>query len=267
MTISTINDIASGLANGQDRNTFKVYTAPKGAGAFESSWLATGIPGAGTGSALFNGPSQIFICTGTMAGAQILTNAQNNNYLAQMQMSCTQPGILILVDRLWSCAGMGITGGIYPVTSPGSLPSRITDGGIGAEIWIEQFVAAGAASGNLTANYKNTNSGTSAGTLVGVVSAPVAGQMQPVPLQTGDLGVSQLTSVQITATWTSGSFGMTILKRIAQIEIVAANLGKTLDWAALGLPVIPKDACLMWIFLANSASAPTQAGTIVFIDK
>jgi len=267
MAITGINDIATGLASGQFRNTFKVLTAPKGAGAFESSWLGTGIPGAGTGSALFSAAAQVFICTGTVLGAQTITNAQTQNYLTQLQMNSNQPGVLILVDRLWSCSGLGITGGIYSVTTPGSLPARITDGGIGAEIWVEQFIAAGAASGNLTANYKNTNSGTSAGTLVGVVSAPVIGQMQQVPLQAGDLGVSQLTSVQITATWTSGSFGITILKRIVQIEIVAANIGKTLDWALLGLPKIPNDACLMWIFLANNASAPTITGNITFIDK
>jgi hypothetical protein len=70
------------------------------------------------------------------------------------------------------------------------------------------------------------------------------------------------------ATWTSGTgFGITLLKRIVEIPIIAANTGFNLDWAQLGLPKIPADACLMAIFLANGAVAPVLMGTLKVIDK
>jgi hypothetical protein len=90
--------------------------------------------------------------------------------------------------------------------------------------------------------------------------------MQNVPLQAGDLGIKSLTSVVISDTWTSGTFGMTILKTHAQIEIPGANMGLTQDWSKV-LVTIPADACLFFYFLANSASAPVALGTVWVIDK
>jgi hypothetical protein len=266
MSIATVDDVVSGLTAKQARPFFKTFSAPKGAGAFQSGWLATGIPGAGAAAPAYTAGSG-YACSGTTAGALAYTNGAVQNWLAKAFACITQPGILIVADRLWSCSGMGFASGTYTVTTPGNLPARVTDGGIGAELWVENFVAAGAASGVLTANYKNELGATKAGTIAAVVSAPVIGQMQPVSLQTGDKGISQLTSVGISATWTSGSFGMTIAERLAEIEVVGANLGKTMDWASLGLPQIPADACLMFIFLANSATVPVVLGRLEFIDK
>ena len=112
----------------------------------------------------------------------------------------------------------------------------------------------------------NTASAAKSGVIAAVVSAPVIGQMQPVPLVAGDLGVKQLTSVVNADTWTSGSWGMTILKNYAQIECPAANSGLTQDWSKV-LAAIPADACLFFYFLANGTSTAVALGTIWVIDK
>jgi hypothetical protein len=266
MAITSVNDIAAALASDQRINVLKNITAPKGAGAFQSAWLATGYPGAGSAPPAYTAGSG-YTADKSTAGAMRLTNGAVKLWLAQMSLACSLVGTLTIYDRLWSCSGMGYAAGTYTVTTPGSLPARITDSGVGCELWVEQFVAAGAASGTLTANYRNTLNEAKSGVIAAVVSAPVVGQMQPVPLQTGDLGIMQLTSIVTSATWTSGTFGMTILKRLVSIEINTANIGRILDWATLGLPDIPNDACLAFMFLANAATAVVMQSQLRIIDK
>lgn len=267
MAINTVDDIVSGLASAQDIPYQKTFGAPKAAGAFQSGWLAAGFPGAGSASPAYTAGSG-YTCDKTTAGAVPFTDAAVKAWIARLGMSCSQPGTIIIADRLWSCSGMGFAASTYTVTTPGSLPARITDNGVDCELWVENFVAAGAASGTLTANYLNANTGAAkSGVISAVVSAPVAGQMQPVPLAAGDTGIRQLTSVVTSATWTSGSFGMTILKRIIEIPISVANAGQLLDWAQLGLPSIPNAACLMALYLANGTTAPTVIGSLDIIDK
>jgi membrane-bound inhibitor of C-type lysozyme len=266
MTIVSVDDIAGGLSVAQRIAFFKNITVPKSVGAYQSSWLAVGNPGPGVASPAYTAGSG-YTCDRTKQGALPYINAAVQNYLAKLFISSVIAGTLILYDRLWSCSGMGYAAGTYTVTTPGSLPARITDSGLGCEIWVEQFVAAGAASGTLTVNYLNTLGAAKAGVIPAVVSAPVIGQMQPVPMVAGDLGVSQIVSVVNSATWTSGSWGITILKRIAEIEAPLAGIGKTLDWASLGLPPILPDACLALIWQGGAATATQAIGRLSVIDK
>jgi hypothetical protein len=266
MAITSPDDIVSGLASGQKINVLKNFTALKAAGAFESAWLAPGYPGSGSASPAYTAGSG-YTANKDTAGAMRLTNGSIKLYLGQLALSSSVVGNLIIYDRLWHCSGMGYAAGTYTVTTPGALPARITDSGIGCELWVEQFVVAGAASGTLTANYQNTTPAAKQGVIAAVVSAPVVGQMQPVPLAVGDLGISQLTSVVTSATWTSGSFGMVILKRIATIGFVAPTVPAILDWAQLGLPSIPNDACIGIMFQGAATTAPVVTGQLNIIDK
>lgn len=263
MTISTVDDIAAGLAASTQIPFMKVFGTPKTGGAFQSGWLAS--PSAGVASPAYTAGSG-YTCDKSTAGALPYTNGAVRNWLARLAASATFSGTLYLVDRLWSCSGMGFAASTYTVTTPGSLPARITDAGLGCDLWVENFAAAGAASGTLTANYKDSAAASKSGVIAAVQSAPVIGQMQLVPLA-NNLGVSQLTSVVTSATWTSGSFGMTVAKRIAEIPLSLANTGLALDWAGVGLPALTDDMCLSWIWLPNAASAPTIIGSYNVIDK
>ena len=266
MTISTVDDIAAGLAVSQKIRVLKNITACKAVGSVESSWLAVGYPGAGAAPPAYTAGSG-YTCSSATAGAIPYSNAAVKNYLAKLFASSAIAGTLRIYDRLWSCGGMGFAASTYTVTTPGSLPARITDNGLGCELWVEQFVAAGAASGTLTANYVEPGGGARAGVIPAVVSAPLIGQLQAVPRQVGSIGIQQLTSMVTSATWTSGSFGATICKHIASIEIPLAGIGKTLDWAALGLPEIPNDACLFLMWQGGATTATQVQTTPDIIDK
>jgi hypothetical protein len=162
---------------------------------------------------------------------------------------------------------MGFAASTYTVTTPGALPARITDYGVGCQIWVEQFIAAGAASGTLTINYKNPADGAEAGIIPAVISAPLIGQMQPVPLQVGATGVRSIVSAVNSATWTSGSWGLTIVKPLAAISLPLAGIGNTLGWATLGLPDLPNDACLQFIWQGGATTANQIQSRMEIIDK
>jgi hypothetical protein len=266
MTISTIDDIAAALAVSQKQRVLKNITACKAIGSFESSWLGVGYPGAGAIPPAYTAGAG-YACDDALAGAIPYANGAVKNYLAKLFAASSIAGTLRIYDRLWSCSGIPFGSGTYNITTPGSLPARITDGGIGCELWVEQFVAAGAASGTLTANYVEPGGGARSGIIPAVVSAPLIGQMQAVPRQLGSIGIQELTSVAHSATWTSGSLGMTICKHVASIEVPLAGIGKTLDWAALGLPEMVDDMCLFFIWQGGAVTATQVQATLDIIDK
>ena len=266
----TVDNLAAALAAAQRLYLQKTTTAAKSAGAFQSCWLAAGNPGAGSAAPAYTAGSG-YTCSSATNGA--IVNYANSaggglvNRIGRAQASAAIAGKLILADRLWSCSGMGFAAGTYTVTTPGSLPARITDNGKGCRLFVENFVASGAATGTLTANYLDSNTGAAqAGVLNPVVSAPVAGQMQSVPLATGSEGLQQLTSVVTSATWTSGTFGMSIVKVIAAIPINPGTYSTVMDYAQLALAKIPNDACVQMAWQAMSSAAITLVGEAVVID-
>lgn len=266
MAIATVDDIASGLAAPQRLAYLKILTAAKAAGAYQSSWLAAGRPGAGSAPPAYTAGSG-YACSSATSGAWPYSNGAVQNWLARVSGKATQRGTIILADRLWSCGGMGFAAGTYTVTTPGSLPARITDNGVGVEAWVEQFVAAGAATGSLTLNYLNAATGAAGAGVIGtVVSAPVIGQMQPIPWAVGDTGIRSVVSAAHSATWTSGSFGITLLKRIAEIPVGTIGVATVQDWAAC-LEAIPADACLFAFWMAEVTTAATIDGMARVIDK
>jgi hypothetical protein len=265
MSITTLDDIAAGLAADQADIYLKVMTAAKAAGSFQSAWMANGNPPAGVAPPAYTAGSG-YTCDKSTTGALNYVNGAVQNWLAKWAAFCTGVGTIIIADRLWSCSGMGYAASTYTVTTPGALPARITDNGLNCELIVEQFAAAGAASGTLTCNYLDSGGGSRAGVIPAVVSAPVTGQVQFVPLL-NNLGVKSLVSVVNSATWTSGTWGMTIIKRIAEIPINVAAAGTPLDWAGLGIPKLPADCCLFFIYCADGTTARTIFGRVNVIDK
>jgi len=265
MTISTVDDIAAALALAQRRKVLKNITVPKAVGSYQSSWLGVGFPGAGPTPPLYTAGSGYTADKNTV-GAIPYVNGAVKNWLAKLFATSTIAGTLFVYDRLWSCSGIPFGAGTYAITTPGNLPARITDSGLACELWVEQFIAAGAASGTMTANYVEPGGGARAGVIPAVVSAPVIGQMQPVPLQAGSLGVQQLTSVVNSATWTSGSWGMSIVKPVAEIEVPLAGIGKTLDWASV-LTELVNDMCLFFIWQGGAVTACQVQSRLYIMDK
>lgn len=265
MPIQTVDDIAASLSLGLNYSYMKILTAAKAAGSWQGAWLGTGFPGAGAAPPAYTAGSG-YTCDRTTAGALGQSNGAVQNWLARCSAGSAQIGSIRIYDRLWNCSGMGFAAATYTVTTPGSLPARITDSGVGVEAWVDQNVAAGAASGTLTLNYLNTAAASKSGVIAAVVSAPVIGQQQPFPLQVGDVGISQVTSVVNNATWTSGSWGITLRKLVCEIPVYVAGVPNLLDWSQV-LSKIPANACLEFVYQAVNTTATTIMGVITVIDK
>lgn len=267
MAITTVDDIVAGLASAQSVDYLRILTAAKAAGSFQSSWLATGNPGPGVAPPL-NTAGSGYTCSSATAGALRYTNGAVQNWLARLAASCTQPGTLILYDRLWAFSFAAPTvAGTITVTTPGTLPARITDNGVDVEAWLESYTAGGASTGTLTLNFTDANTGAAKTSVITPVSAPVIGQIQPFTVPAGVSGVRMVQSVANSATMTSGTYGVTLMKPVLRVPVLGAGLGEVQDWAKTGLQKVPSDACLFWVYLAQNTTAATIIGSVDIIDK
>jgi hypothetical protein len=228
----------------------------KGAGLFQSLWKAGGRPAAGSNPGSTSG----VVCTSSTAGALPYPNpgGSNTGYLARMEVSASVAGSFILYDRLVASDGLSGTSTSSQTVGTPSL-TRWTSG-VGVSAWIEIYTATGATQVTATVSYTN-QAGTAgqSGTCV-IPASPVAGEMFPIALASGDTGVQAVASVTLSAsTGTAGSFGVTLAYRCVTVPIVLANVGVLLDYAQLGLPVIANSACLAWKVLCTT----TTTGVVI----
>ena len=262
-TINTDGVVAAALLSGPlVIDLMKTGSAAKAAANQQSFWLSN--PSAGAAPPAYTAGSG-YACSKATTGALPLVNASvGSNRIAMVVAGANVAGGLILYDRLWSCGGMGFAAATYTVTTPGSLPARVTDNGLGCEVFVEQFVAAGAASGTLTINYVNAAGSNVSAVIPAVVSAPVVGQIQRFPINDG---IRSVTSVVNSATWTSGSWGITIARRLLDIPVTLANVqGPPLDWTRTALRVVPADACLMLAAMPTATTAMITTGSMTLVD-
>ncbi len=269
MAINNIDDFINGLANNSKRLIYgTTFSTPEAGVTYHSGWQAVGVPGGGANPPAYNsgGP---YTCSSGTVGAMPYINAVNQNYLARFSLTTVSAYVFYLADRLWACSVPGNAGtGVLTVTTPGSMPARITDNGHGCEIWIEQYVAPSPnwGAGNFTVNYLDT-AGNPQTISLAVLVSPNAGHMRQMFHATGAAGVSQITSVQRTGTGTTGTWGVTVLKRVAELQIISGQPNRVMDWAEVGLAKIPNDACLMFFTQSTGATAPFIYGTLDIVDK
>ena len=73
--------------------------------------------------------------------------------------------------------------------------------------------------------------------------------------------IKGINSVTLSAsTGTAGNFGFTAVRPRTALMLETANKTAVADWALLGLPVIPPDACLMYALLTSTTSTGTLRG-------
>jgi hypothetical protein len=257
MAITTVDQLVA--AAKQQRPFYKPSLGAKAAAAFQSMWTSAGMPGAGAAQGTAAGA----ICDNTTAGSLPWTSpgGANTAYLAALEWACTTAGVFWLVDRLVHTSALsGIVTTAQTVNS--AALTRYTTGE-DVECWIEIYAATGATAVTATVSYTN-EAGTAGRTgTASIVATTVAGQMFPVALQAGDKGVRSVQSVTLSAsTLTAGNFGITLIKRLATLNVPAANGGGVLDWGGTGFPQVAAGACLSWICLASTTSTGILTGLV-----
>ena len=257
MAITSLDQLLA--ASNQLKSFGKVSMTAKAAGTFQSLWTAAGLPAAGANPASL----AMVIPTRATAGALPFVNpATGLSYISKISSSQQTIGTLILYDRIAHSSGLNGTLTTAQAVNGAALTRHTT--GEDVELFLEVYATTGATASSVTISY--TNSAGVAGRTTPAIAmqvTPVAGQMLPIPLQAGDTGIRSVQSVTLSAsTATAGNFGITLVKRIAEIPITVAGTGVVLDPFALGFPKIEDNACLSFMVVTSTTSTGFITGTI-----
>lgn len=191
-------------------------------------------------------------------------------YLATAGVASSQPGSLIIYDRL--AHNSGLAGNI--TTAQNFTPisvNRPDTTGEDVEIWLVNYGASvnGFTSAACTITYINSQGVTNRQTISGAIGNNTFNSRMAIrlPTQIGDTGVQSASSlIWNTAGASAGNFGIALVRPIAFVSVPAANIGTTLDFAALGLPEIPNNACLSTAWLAAAASTGNVSGMFNVVE-
>ena len=266
MAITTMDGVVAGLASGTNIPTF-FPSATNVAGGYvnlqrvvSGSFGQQAIPSAASAGGTLH--------TSTDAGFPTLSSPTGTRYIAKVELTGVTSGAIHIYDRVWSCSGFsGIVTTAQAVTNFPTI-TRPDVNGTGLEIWIECYTATGATASNVTVQYTN-QSGTAGRNTVSTahITSMPANRMYPVPLQAGDTGVKSVQSVTLSAsTGTAGSFGVTLLKRIATIPLATANIPTVQDFATLGFSKIPANTALNFIHQGTTTSSGIILGSFTLIE-
>lgn len=234
----------------------------------QSLWALAGAPGAGAYSAALNG---VALDGGTTQIPGQLNRANPTTgaaYLARLTGRATQPGVLLLCDRLWHNGGYTITTtGAQATTFPG-LPARDNNGSINGEgvmIGLEVSANAGAAAPAPTISYTNEagTAGRTAGLAFPTANSPLAGSFFPFGLQAGDKGVKSVQSLSLNTSWVSGTVNLVAYRVLAALPITQANVDNEIDALTSGFPRIYDGTVPFFLFVPTAITVANIAGTYV----
>lgn len=265
MAIATHDDVVAGL---RAIENFLKNGATTVAGRYFSMAYQGGQPGAiAVPSAGVNGEALT-----TLAGQIPFTNpgGADYSYLGRFAGYASQPGQLVLVDRLWQNSGLSATLTSSQAITPVALPARDRDGttnGKDVMAGIEVSGALGAGTPTITTGYTNSG-GTAARSSISAAigaSSP-AGSFYPLPLQAGDEGVRSVESIQLSASMVSGTYHLVLYRVLAQVPILAAGLGEVQDYLRTGLPRLYDNTVPMLLYFPAGTTAPLVSGQMQVVQ-
>jgi hypothetical protein len=272
-TIASLNQLVDALANNTSRVVVdKASLANAVAGQFFSLWRATGQPGQGA----IPGTTPAIPTSATL-GAMGFTNqtAPATSYLGYLFLQSSNGamspeihdrvahmgGLVLNVTTSQTITGLDLGSGGLNLAAARRGDANYSD----IQWWLEVYTDGGATASNATINV-TWNDGTTGNLNVQAVGGTLrAGRMIPLtPLKaTGDQAkfIRGINSVILSAsTGTAGNFGFTATRPRTSLPLLLANKTEIADWAALGLPEVPNDACLMIVMLTSTTSTGTLRG-------
>lgn len=262
MTIETRDQLINALGNNASRIVIdKASVANMVAGYFASLWRATGIPAQ---AAI---PTAAAICNNALTGAIGFANqvAPATSYIAWMTMSSSnQNASAEIHDRLAHMGGLSgtVTTPQGALTLTGLSADRLGDSNYSdVQWWLEWYADTGATSAVATVNvtYGDNTTGNLAGITLGATARN--GRMFPLISAAAGKFIKAVNSVTLSVTTgTAGNFGITATRQRTAMSASVSNKIEQFDWAALGLPEISNDACLMMIVPCVTTSTGTLRG-------
>lgn len=265
MTITTDDELKNGILNNSSRIVLdKASLANAAAAQVFSLWTASGTPGAGSAPG-----TTPLVPTNTTVGAFGFQNqtAPMTSYLAWLAVGFGNANSGIeFHDRLAHVSGLSGTvttaqGALSLVTTnPGA--ERIGDVNYSdVQWWLEVYTALGATGVNATVNvtYDDNSTGNLAAIALG--ATPRQGRLYPLVPAVAGRFIKAVNSVTLSATTgTAGNFGITATRPRTMVGGLVANMPYNFNWADLGGPEIPNNACLFLIMPCSTTSTGTVRG-------
>lgn len=265
MAIVTLDGALAGMQ--YPREFIKAVTGTLVAGRPHSLFYLAGMPGA----AVAPSPGLVGAALTTYSGQIPFTNPGSglNTYLARLQAQATQAGSLLLCDRLWHNSGISATSTSEQVfTSSAQIPARDalgTNSGEQVLAAVEVSGVTGAGTPTLTLKYTN-QSGTAdktATNVVATVASSIAGTFYPIGLAAGDRGIQKAQSIQLSATWTSGTIHAVLYRILARLEL-QAQIPNAIDALTSGFPRLYDNTVPFLVFIPNTTTTSNISGSVVW---
>ena len=275
MAIETVDAIVQALSS-----NFTRFVIDKGslsnqvAGRMCSLWRTTNIPAQGAV------PTTAVITTSATLGGIPFTNqtAPSKAYLGFSDYANNvNSNAMVFCDRLAHQGGLVLN---VTTSQTTNLPINLGTLGVVADRigaanyseiqWLlEVYTDGGATASNATINVTyddDTTGNLNVQAVGGTIRAGMGIALNPL-VPTNNRFIKGINSVILSAsTGTAGSFGFTAMRELANCSCDVANKRENFDWARLGFPVIPNDACLVpMIFSSTTASGTVRAiGKIIY---
>jgi hypothetical protein len=248
------------------------------AGRPTSSWYLAGAPGAGAADTTTSGGITYSNTSSLVAGSPPWTDpVSGNTYLMRFTGAATQPGTLLLCDRLWQTgynitgsAALSVTATTAQTVTSAAFPARdIVGSANGQGVYLAVEVSSTLGNGSPTWTLSYTNSTATGGTRTATNIDPVTntaaqGSFFRIGLQAGDVGVKQVNTFQASATSTSGQFVLVAYRVLASLEIPVGGVSNALDAFTAGFPQLYNGTCPFFVFIPSTTTASTVTGTVVY---
>jgi hypothetical protein len=266
MAIVTLDGALAGMQ--YPREFIKAATGTLVAGRPHSLLRMAGMPGAGAAPAPGIGGAALTSYAGQMPFANPASGA--NTYLARLQAQATIPGTLLLCDRLWHNSGITITAtSEQTFTDSAQIPARDANGeNLGEQIVAGVEVSAATGSGTPTLTLKYTNQAGAADKIatnaVPTVASSIMGTFYPIGLAAGDTGIRRAQSIQLSATWSSGTIHVVLYRILARLELTAANIPNAIDALSGGFTRLYDNTVPFLVFIPSTTTTSYITGHVIY---
>jgi len=273
MAISTLDGVLAGFQ--PPRPFAKAVTPTLVAGRPHSLWYLAGNPGAGLSPATTAGGVSLSSSSSPVNGQIYHADPVSGNaYLARFRAGATQPGTLLLCDRLMHVGGnsggtaISVTTTTAQTINTGALPSRDVAGsanGDGVNWALEVITATGAGAATPSIGY--TNSAGTASRTASLVDTYVAssaiGAFYRFGMQAGDTGIKTVETLTLNTSMTSGTIALVAYRVLVELELTGAFVGNAVDALTSGFPRLYNGCVPFLVFIPNTTTASTISGSYV----
>ena len=264
MAIDTLDKLVAALQTRQTLVIYKASISTQGAGGMTSLWRGTGNPGQGAI------PGAAATCNKSLTGAWKFNNPSSGLYshLARLTINGTISHNFVIYDRLAHMGGLNgttTTAQTVSLSIPANRNAVYTDPDL--EWFCEIYTDIGTTGVTATVTYvdETDNSATFTFTLGGASPLNQDSRLFPLTPPAGKK-IKSITSITHATTGTAGSYGFTVAKRLCSVNMGQPNVGMNFDFAALGLPKVPDDACIWFAVWSSSTSSGTIYGDLDMVQ-